>query len=98
MAIFCGDGMQGFTRFALHLVPSFLVICVALLGGPCVAQEVSVPSGRGSGSVIAPTGWVELIVPVQDRIGLIFYGFYIGEIKVPAAQFDVPIRATHFLR
>ena len=89
------DGMQGFTRFALHLVPSFLVICLASLDGPCVAQEVDAPAERGP--VFAPSGYLELIVPVQDRIGLSLYGFYIGEIKVPAAQFDVPIRATHFL-
>jgi hypothetical protein len=78
-------------------VPGFLAICVVLLGGRCVAQEVDVPSGRGSGSVTAPTGWVELIAPVQQRIDLKFYGFYIGEAKAPAAQFDATFRATKFL-
>jgi hypothetical protein len=89
--------MQGFTRFALHLVPSLLVICLVSLGGPCVAQEVNVPTGRGSGSIVAPTGWVELIAPVHDRIDLKFYGFYIGEVNAPAAQFDATFRATKFL-
>jgi hypothetical protein len=89
--------MLGFARFALRLMPGFLVICVALLGGPCVAQEVNVPSGRGSGSIFAPTGWVELIAPVQNRIDLKLYGFYIGELNAPSAQFDATFRATKFL-
>jgi hypothetical protein len=78
-------------------VPSLLVICLVSLGGPCVAQEVNVPTGRGSGSIVAPTGWVELIAPVHDRIDLKFYGFYIGEVNAPAAQFDATFRATKFL-
>jgi hypothetical protein len=89
--------MPGFTRFALLFAPSFLVACLLSLSGLCVAQEVDVPTGRGSGSVFAPTGWAELIVPVQDRINLKFYGFYIGEVKAPAAQFDATFRATKFL-
>src|ERR1700741_3700887 len=89
--------MQGFTGFALRFVPGFLVICVLLLGGRCGAQEVDVPTGRGSGAVVAPTGWAELIAPVQQRIDLKFYGFYIGELKAPSAQFDATFRATKFL-
>jgi hypothetical protein len=90
--------MQGFTKFALHLVPTFLLLSLVALSAPCVAQEVDVPSGgRGSGSVIAPSGWAELITPVQQRIDLKFYGFYIGEAKAPAAQFDATFRATKFL-
>ena len=88
--------MQRLTRFALRHVPS-LVICLLSFGGPCFAQEVDVPSGRGSGSVVAPTGWAELIAPVQQRIDLKFYGFYIGEVKAPSAQFDATFRATKFL-
>ena len=86
-----------FTKFALHLVPTFLVLWLVFLGGRCIAQEVDVPNGRGSGSVIAPTGWVELIAPVQQRVDLKLYGFYIGELKAPSAQFDATIRATKFL-
>jgi hypothetical protein len=89
--------MQGFTKFALHLVPTFLALWLIFLGGRCVAQEVDVPSGRGSGSVVAPTGWAELIAPVQQRIDLKFYGFYIGELKAPSAQFDATFRVTKFL-
>ena len=50
-----------------------------------------------AGSVFAPTGWVELIAPVQQRIDLKLYGFYIGEVKAPSAQFDATFRATKFL-
>ncbi len=90
--------MQEFTRFALQLVSRFLAIFLVSLGGPCVAQqEVNVPSGRGSGSIFAPTGWVELIAPVQNRIDLKLYGFYIGELNAPSAQFDATFRATKFL-
>src|SRR5580700_2496864 len=92
-----GEDMQGFTRFALHLVPTLLMLCLVVLDGRCVAQEVDVPSGRGSGSVVAPTGWAELIAPVQQRIDLKLYGFYIGELKAPSAQFDATFRATRFL-
>jgi hypothetical protein len=75
-----------------------MAICLFSLGALCVAQEVDVPAGgRGSGSVVAPSGWAELIAPVQKRIDLKFYGFYIGEAKAPAAQFDATFRATKFL-
>jgi Protein of unknown function (DUF2490) len=97
MAIFCGEAMQRLTRFALRFVPGFLLICVGLLGGRCAAQEVDVPTGRGNGSAGAPSGWVELIAPVQPRIDLKLYGFYIGELKAPSGQFDATFRATKFL-
>jgi hypothetical protein len=89
--------MQRFTNFALHVVSTFLLISLVSLSGPCVAQEVDVPSGRGSGSVFAPTGWAELIVPVKDRIDLKFYGFYVGDLKAPSAQFDATFRLAKFL-
>src|SRR6202047_502860 len=89
--------MQGFTKFALHIGSTFLLLWLGLLAGPCFAQEVDVPSGRGSGSVVAPTGWTELIAPVQQRIDLKFYGFYIGELKAPSGQFAATFRATKFL-
>jgi Protein of unknown function (DUF2490) len=91
-----GDGMKRLTKFALRHVPS-LVICLLSLCALSFAQEVDVPSGRGSGSVVAPTGWAELIAPVQHRIDLKLYGFYIGELKAPSAQFDATFRATKFL-
>jgi hypothetical protein len=92
--------MKGFTRFALRLVPGFLVTSMLLPPGLCVAQEVgtpSTPAGNGSGSVFAPSGWVEVITPIQDRIDLKLFGFYIGELDVPVAQIDAAIRVTKFL-
>src|SRR6202030_359238 len=90
--------MQRFTQFAQHLVPTFLLLLLISLGGQCSAQEVDVPTGgRGSGSVVAPTGWAEVIVPVQQRIDLKFYGFQIGELNAPSTQFDATFHATKFL-
>jgi hypothetical protein len=78
-------------------IATLLVACVVLLGAPCAAQEVDVPDGRGSGSVTAPSGWVELIAPIQQRVDLKLYGFYIGKVKAPSAQVDATFRATKFL-
>jgi hypothetical protein len=90
--------MQGFTRSVLHLVSSSLVIGLVSSGAPCAAQEVDAPPEHaGSGSVFAPSVYLELVVPVQERIALKLYGFYIGELKVPVAQVDVTIRVTKFL-
>ena len=89
--------MRIFTSLARYLAPGVLVACAVSLGTPCAAQEVDVPNGRGSGSVVAPSGWVELIAPVQQRVDLKLYGFYIGEAKAPSAQVDATIRVTKFL-
>ena len=89
--------MQRFTKLALLLVPAFLVIGLISWGRPCVAQEVDAPSGSGSGSVFAPSGWLELIIPVHPRITVKPYGFYIGGLETPVSQVDVSIRATKFL-
>src|ERR1700681_1868502 len=89
--------MRMFTSFARYLAPGVLAACVVSLGTPCAAQEVDVPNGRGCGSVLAPTGCVELIAPVQQRVDLKLYGFYIGELKAPSAQLDATFRATKFL-
>ena len=89
--------MRGFTKFMSRFAPGLLVICAVLFSGRCIAQEVDVPGGRGSGSLVAPSGWVELITPVQKRVDLKFYGFYIGDLKAPSAQFDATFRVTKFL-
>ena len=89
--------MQRFTKFVLHLVPTFLLLSLVSLSAPCVAQEVDAPSGRGNGSVFAPTGWAELITPVSNRLDLKFYGFYVGDAKSPSAQVDATVRVTKFL-
>ena len=36
-------------------------------------------------------------IPVRKPVGLKVYGFYIGELGVPVAQVDVPIRLTKLL-
>ena len=94
--------MRGLTRFARYLVPGVLVVCLISLGVPCAAQEVDPPAvmpdvADRHSSLFAPSGWLMLAAPVQDRIALKLSGFYIGDLKVPVAQFDVPIRATKFL-
>ena len=38
-----------------------------------------------------------MIAPVQQRVDLKLYGFYIGELKAPSAQVDATIRVTKFL-
>jgi hypothetical protein len=94
-----GDSMQKLTRFALRYVPS-LVICLLSFGGLCFAQEppeVAATAAGGRGSVLAPSGWLEFIVPIQKRIDVKPYGFYIGNLKAPVEQLDVSIRATKFL-
>src|SRR5438034_6582209 len=88
--------MKRFTRFALRHVLS-LVICLLSFGGLCFAQEPPEVAVGGRGSVFAPSGWLELIVPVQNRIVVKPYGFYIGNFKAPVTQLDVSIRATKFL-
>ena len=88
---------RSFRTSALRLAPIFLLMCVVSLGKPCGAQEVDVPGGRGNGSVVATTGWVELIAPVQKRLDLKFYGFYIGEVGAPSGQFDATFRVSKFL-
>jgi hypothetical protein len=99
--------MRAFTRCARYLVPGVLVIFVMSLGKPCVAQEIGAPAGGDvhelPGVVFAPGGFLELIAPINDRIALNLYGFYyvastdLGEVKVPIAMVDVPIRTTKFL-
>jgi len=93
--------MRGFTRFARYVAPGVLAACVMSLSAPCAAQEVDVPTapdvGEGRGSVFAPSGWVVLSTPLQRQIDLKLYGFYIGQLDVPVAQVDVPIRTTKFL-
>ena len=53
--------------------------------------------GDGRGTLFAPSAWVVLSTPVQKQIDLKLYGFYIGDLQVPVAQVDVPIRMAKFL-
>ena len=97
--------MGEFTNRARSLVRGALVACVISLGAPCVAQEADPPDpptppalgGDGRGSLVAPSAWLVLNTPLQKQVALKFYGFYIGGLKTPVAQFDVPIRLANFL-
>jgi Protein of unknown function (DUF2490) len=97
--------MRGLTRFARYLVSSALAVCLVSLGTPCAAQENADPPtvpvgpdvGDGRGALFAPSAWLVLSTPVQKGIDLKLYGFYIGDLSVPVAQVDIPIRTTKFL-
>src|SRR4030095_6408091 len=98
--------MRRFTERARLLVLSLLAVGVISLGAPCVAQEADPPDpptvplpdvGDGRGGLFAPSAWLVLNTPVRKPIDLKVYGFYIGELRVPVAQVDVPIRTTKFL-
>ena len=90
--------MRVFTSFARYLAPGILVACGwSHWARRVLPRKSTYLHGRGSGSVTAPTGWVELIAPVQQRVDLKLYGFYIGELKAPSAQVDATIRVTKFL-
>ena len=93
--------MRGLKRFARYVVPGVLAACVMSLGSPCAAQEPDPPTppdvADGRGSVFAPSAWLVVNTPLRKEIALKSYGFYIGELNVPVAQFDLPIRTTKFL-
>ena len=99
--------MRRLVRVMRRVVTSVLVIWLVSLAAPCAAQEQggldapaapAAPDARdGSGPVFVPGGFVGLVTPVRDRIALNVYGFYYGEVAVPVAQVDVPIRMAKFL-
>ena len=93
--------MWGFTKFAWYLVRSALVVGVMALAAPGAAQEVDVPTappaGDGRGTVFAPSAWSLVSTPLQKQVALNVSGFYIGELQVPVAQVDLPIRLAKFL-
>jgi len=79
----------------------FLIAIVGLLAAAatCAAQDVEAPGtpGGGRGPITAPSTYLGATLPLQDRVAVTVYGFYIGTVDVPAAQVDVPIQATKFL-
>jgi len=93
--------MQGLPTCARHLAPTVLVISLLSVGAPCAAQEIEPPALDGArdgrGTLFVPGSFVGLVAPVHDRISVNLYGFYYGEVDVPVAQVDVPIRTTRFL-
>src|SRR4029450_7387283 len=102
--MFRGGGMQRLVGVMRRVVTSVLVIWSVSLAAPCAAQELDVPAtpgtpeaSEGRGSVFVPGGFLGLFTPVGDRAALNVYGFYYGEVAVPGAQVDVPVRVTKFL-
>jgi Protein of unknown function (DUF2490) len=93
--------MRRLTRFVRYLVPGALVLCAMSMSAPCAAQDVDPPTppaaDTGRGGLVAPSAWLVATVPVQKRIAVKAYGFYIGELKTPVAQIDVPIATMKFL-
>jgi Protein of unknown function (DUF2490) len=96
--------MQAFASVARHVVTNVLVIWLMSLAAPCAAQELDAPAapaapdaGDGRGPMFVPGGFLGVFTPIQDRIALNVYGFYYGEVAVPVAQVDVPVRVTKFL-
>ena len=94
--------MQELRERARLLVLSVLAAGVISLGAPCGAQEPDPPTppgvgGDGRGSLFAPSAWLVVSIPVRKQIDLKIYGFYIGELNVPVAQVDLPIRTAKFL-
>jgi len=93
--------MRRLTTFAGSVVRSALVACVMSLAAPCAAQDVDVPTppaaADGRGSLFVPGGFLGFVAPVHDRVSVNVYGFYYGDVDVPVAQVDVPIRTTRFL-
>ena len=93
--------MRKLTTCARYLVRSALVVCVMSLAAPCAAQDVDVPTapaaGDGRGSIFAPSAWGVVSTPVHKQIALKLSGFYIGDLQVPVAQVDLPIRVAKFL-
>ena len=97
--------MQRLASVMRRVVTSVLVIWLASLAAPCAAQErgtgrtgpAAPDAGDGRGPVFVPGGFLGLVTPVGDRVALNVYGFYYGEVAVPVAQVDVPVRMTKFL-
>jgi hypothetical protein len=93
--------MRRFAKLARSLVLSALAAGVISVAAPCQAQEVDAPTppdtGDGRGSLVAPSAWLVLNAPMQKEVALKVYGFYIGDLNTPVAQFDVPIRLAKFL-
>ena len=93
--------MQRLVSVMRRVVTCVLVIWLVALAAPCAAQELDAPAAPdaadGSGPVFVPGGFLGLVTPVRDRIALNLYGFYYGEVAVPVAQVDVPVRIAKFL-
>src|SRR4029453_4498629 len=89
------------TTLPRYLSPAVLAISLFAFGSPCAAQDADAPTVTSAShereSLFVPGFYLTAITPLRDRIALNVYGFYYGEVKVPVAQVDVPLRAMRFL-
>ena len=96
-----GMVMRKLTSVARCLLRSVLVVCGTALAVPGAAQEIEGPAVPDAsderGSLFVPGFYLGALTPVQERVTLNVYGFYFGQVEVPVAQVDAPIRATRFL-
>ena len=90
-----------FAKLVRPLLLSLLATGAIAVGAPGAADEPDPPTPPGAGgeagALFAPSAWFVLNTPVQKQVALKVYGFYIGNLDVPVAQVDLPIRATQHL-
>jgi len=93
--------MQGLATVARHLAPCVLVIALLSIGAPCAAQQGEPPAvneaGDGRGALFVPGGFLGGVRLLKNSVSVNAYSFFYGQVDVPVAQVDVPIRATRFL-
>ena len=96
--------MRGLTTSVRYVVAGIFGIVLLSLAAPCTAQDVDTPSVPGApdtpdrrGSIFAPSTWVVVSAPVQQRVDVKLYAFYIGDLNAPVVQADVPIRVNKLL-
>jgi hypothetical protein len=63
---------------------------------PCAAQEVE-GSGKSGNAVFSPADYLEIAVPLTNRIAVNSYGFYLGNVGSGIALLEVPLAVQkHF--
>jgi hypothetical protein len=81
-----------------YLLRTALVLCAVAWAAPAAAQGADAPDvPEGRGQLFAPSAWMVLTTPVDERIAIKTYAFYVGNVGAPVAQVDVPIRVMRFL-
>ena len=73
----------------------FLLFGCLWMLSPCAAQELEV--GGKAGALFAPTGFVEITVPISNRVAVNTFGFYVGSLQAGIAILEVPLSVhKHF--
>src|SRR5258708_24916120 len=69
-----------------------LVLCGVLLlaAVSSKAQEVE-GSGTNGGAAFSPVEYLQVTVPVTERVTVNTYGFYIGNVRASIALLEVPV-------